>query len=224
MIFERADIAGEAAELNLDLKRTDIQESNVKRLSQYDARVQTLQRLTVAWMCVELVAAAIAGVRAHSVALVAFAGDSAVELLSAVVVLQRFRLGPGSERTAAKVNGVLLYVLAVYILLSSLLSLLGRFQPRTSMFGIMLLIASAVVMPWLGASKRGLALLTNSGALKADAAQSNICAYMSWIALAGLVTNAVFHIPWADSVAALLLLPLVLYEANETLKGKNCNC
>ena len=62
----------------------------------------------------------------------------------------------------------------------------------------------------LGASKKHLAHQANSGALKADAAQNNICTYMSWIALAGLVTNAVFHIPWADSVAALLLLPLVL--------------
>jgi divalent metal cation (Fe/Co/Zn/Cd) transporter len=222
--FLAADVTGKAAERTRDLKRINIKESNMERLGQYDARVQTLQRLTVAWMCVELVAAAIAGVRAHSVALVAFAGDSAVELLSAVVVLQRFRLGPGSERTAAKVNAVLLYVLAVYILLNSSLSLFGHFQPRPSAFGIVLLIASAVVRPWLGAAKKRLAVETDSGALKADAAQSNICAYMSWIALVGLFMNAVFHIPWADSVAALLLLPLVLYEANEALKGKKCNC
>ncbi|MCU1323009.1 MAG: putative Co/Zn/Cd cation transporter [Acidobacteriaceae bacterium] len=188
------------------------------------AAIRSIQHITIAWMCVELLVAAIAGIRAHSVALTAFAGDSAVELFSAIVVLQRFRMGPGSERVTAKVNAVLLYVLAVYIVVSSSLALFGRFRPQPSVFGIVLLVASAIIMPWLGASKKRLALQTNSGALRADAAQSNICAYMSWIALAGLVTNAVLHIPWADSIAALLLLPLVLYEANEALKGKSCSC
>lgn len=172
----------------------------------------------------ELLVAAIAGIRAHSVALTAFAGDSAVELFSAIVVLQRFRLGPGSERATATMNAVLLYVLVVYIIVSSSLTLFGQFRPEPSILGIVLLVASAIIMPWLGASKKRLALKTNSGALRADAAQSNICAYMSWIALAGLITNAVLHIPWADSVAALLLLPLVLYEANEARKGESCNC
>ena len=85
-------------------------------------------------------------------------------------------------------------------------------------------IASAIIMPWLGASNNRLALQTNSGALRADAAQSNVCAYMAWIALAGLVTNAVLHIPGADSIAALLLLSLVLHEENEVRKGESCNC
>jgi divalent metal cation (Fe/Co/Zn/Cd) transporter len=189
-----------------------------------EVAIRSIQRITIAWMCVELLVAAIAGIRAHSVALTAFAGDSAVELFSAIVVLQRFRLGPGSERVTAKVNAALLYVLAVYIVVSSSLTLFGRFRPQPSVLGIVLLVASAIIMPWLGASKKRQALQTNSGALRADAAQSNICAYMSWIALAGLVTNAVLHIPWADSIAALLLLPLVLYEANEARKGESCNC
>ncbi len=60
--------------------------------------------------------------------------------------------------------------------------------------------------------------------MKADAAQSNLCAYMAWIALAGLVLNALFHVPWADSVAALFLLPLILREANEARKGGVCEC
>ena len=196
----------------------------MEELSQHKTRIRAIQQLTIAWMCVELFLATIAGIRAHSVALTAFAGDSAVELFSAIVVLQRFRLGPGSERATAKVNAVLLYVLAIYIAVSSSLTLFGHFRPEPSVLGIVLLIASAIIMPWLGASKKRLAFQTNSGALKADAAQSNICAYMSWIALAGLVTNAVLHILWADSVAALLLLPLVLYEANETRKGESCNC
>jgi divalent metal cation (Fe/Co/Zn/Cd) transporter len=56
----------------------------------------------------------------------------------------------------------------------------------------------------------------------ADATQSAVCAYMSWIALAGLGMNAVFHLPWADSLAASLLIPLVVKEANDARRGKDC--
>jgi hypothetical protein len=112
-----------------------------------EVAIRSMQRITIAWMCVELLVAAIAGIRAQSVALTAFAGDSAVELFSAIVVLQRFRLGPGSERAAAKVNAVLLYVLAVYIVVSSSFTLFGRFRPEPSVFGIVLLVASAIIMP-----------------------------------------------------------------------------
>lgn len=78
-------------------------------------------------------------------------------------------------------------------------------------------------MPVLGAAKKRLAEKTGSRALKADATQSNLCAYMSWIALFGLIINAAVHVPWADSVAALLL-PLVIREANEAREGDICDC
>lgn len=94
------------------------------------------------------------GIHARSVALIAFAGDSAVELLSATVVLMRFRLGMGTEGKAARINAVLLYVLAAYIVLDSVLSLsLERLKPRPSLIGIGLLIAAGLIMPILGTAK-----------------------------------------------------------------------
>jgi divalent metal cation (Fe/Co/Zn/Cd) transporter len=189
------------------------------------ASIRTVQLLTIAWMCVELSVSLVSGIRAHSVALTSFAGDSAVELLSAIVVLRRFSLGPGAEKNAARINAALLYVLAAYIVVTSTLSLFyDRFRPEPTFSGIVLLVTAAFVMPLLGRAKRRLAVENQSGALKADAAQSNICAYMSWIALAGLILNAAFHFAWADSIAALLLLPLVISEANEARKGEVCDC
>jgi divalent metal cation (Fe/Co/Zn/Cd) transporter len=187
--------------------------------------IRTIQFITIAWMCVELTVAMIAGLRASSVALTAFAGDSAIELLSAAVVLRRFHLGAVAEKNAARMNAVLLYVLAGYIVITSILSLVSNaFRPNPSLLGIGLLMVAAIIMPLLGAAKKRFAAKSGSAALKADAAQSNICAYMSWIALAGLIVNAAFHLPWADSLAALLLLPLVLQEANEARKGEVCSC
>src|SRR5712692_4621424 len=76
----------------------------------------------------------------------------------------------------------------------------------TKLPGHRLLIAAAMVMPWLSAQKRALAAKTNSGSLMADAVQSSMCAYLAWIALGGLVVNALFKLSWADPTAALLLL------------------
>lgn len=199
--------------------------ANEGSIREHAPAIRRLQIITISWMCVELLVALVSGIRAHSVALTAFAGDSGVELLSAIVVLVRFRLGPGAEAKAARINAVLLYVLAGYVVLTSVLSLTSeRLKPQPSLVGIGLLVAAATIMPILGAAKKRLAKSTGSSALRADAAQTNICAYMSWIALGGLILNATLHLSWADSVAALLLLPLILREANEARRGENCEC
>ncbi|HWY52830.1 MAG TPA: cation transporter [Terriglobales bacterium] len=84
--------------------------------------------------------------------------------------------------------------------------------------------AAAVVMPWLAKEKRRLSGTTGSAALRADAAQSALCAYLSLIALAGLATNAIWRVKWADPIAALLIVPVILREGLEAMHGKPCNC
>jgi hypothetical protein len=63
-------------------------------------RIIQIQTITVAWMTVEAVCAFGAAWRALSPALLAFGGDSAIELLSAVVVFWRFSSKWGGEQTA----------------------------------------------------------------------------------------------------------------------------
>jgi divalent metal cation (Fe/Co/Zn/Cd) transporter len=164
--------------------------------------------------------------RARSPALLAFGGDSAIELLSAAVVLWRFRSASSehAERTAARTAGALLILLAVYVILASVLSLRGYVEPKSSYLGIGVVVAAALIMPWLARQKRRLSAETGSAALRADATESALCAYLSIIALAGLTLHAVWQLQWADPVAALAITPLVLYEARETLRGKPCGC
>jgi divalent metal cation (Fe/Co/Zn/Cd) transporter len=182
-----------------------------------------LQWITVAWMTIEFAVAVGAGVRAHSLALTAFGGDSAIELFSAAVVLSRFYVGDQLEEVATRVTAIMLYALAVFIALSSAASLYLRISTAEgSWAGIAVLLAAAIIMPWLGRRKRELSAQTCSKALRADAVQSSVCAYMSWIALAGIALNTAFHLPWIDSVAALALVPFILYEANKARKGEEC--
>jgi divalent metal cation (Fe/Co/Zn/Cd) transporter len=187
-------------------------------------RIIRIQALTLIWMTVEAVVSLGAAWLARSPALLGFGGDSAVELLSAAVVLHRFYPSPHehAEERAAKIAGGLLLVLATFVAIASILALLGHVEARPSPVGIALLILAAVVMPWLARQKRRLSAATASAALRADAAESAICGYLALIALAGLLVNAIWRVSWADPVAALSLFPLIVREGWESMKGKPC--
>ena len=165
--------------------------------------------------------------RARSPAMLAFGGDSAVELFSAVVVLWRFRATAAhgdAERRAARVVGALLFALAAYVAVTSVTSLLGYSDLKPTFLGIAILVAAAVVMPWLAKEKRRLSGATGSAALRADAAQSALCAYLSLIALLGIGVTAIWDVKWADPIAALAILPLIVWEGREAVRGKSCGC
>jgi divalent metal cation (Fe/Co/Zn/Cd) transporter len=72
-------------------------------------------------------------------------------------------------------------------------SLLRGETPQESLPGIILAIASLIVMPVLAHGKRKVARDIKSGALRADAKQTELCTYLSAILLGGLVLNADFH-------------------------------
>jgi divalent metal cation (Fe/Co/Zn/Cd) transporter len=188
--------------------------------------IHRIQTVTIAWMSVEAVLSLWAAWTNRSPALAAFGGDSTVELLSATVVLWRFRTQASEhrERRAARIAGGLLFALIAYVVLASAMSLLGYSEPRTSYLGMAVLLGAAIIMPVLAKEKRSLSTLTGSAALRADAAESALCAYLSIIALIGLAVHAIWHIAWADPVAALLITPLIAREAREAWRGRAFGC
>jgi divalent metal cation (Fe/Co/Zn/Cd) transporter len=190
-------------------------------------RIQRVQTITIVWMSVEAAASLFAAWQARSSALLAFGGDSAIELVSAVVVLWRFHSNAAqenAERRAARIAGVLLFVLAACVVTTSVMALLGYSDPKPTFLGIAVLIAASAFMPLLAREKRRLSAATGSAALRADTVQSALCAYLSLIALTGLVINAIWHVGWADPVAALAVLPLIVREGREAMRGNPCRC
>jgi len=184
-----------------------------------------LQTITLLWMLVECAVSVWAAFTAHSPALLAFGSDSLVELLSATVVLlqwtPRFSL---SERAAARAASVLLYALTCIVAIIAALSILLRRPPETSCPGMVITAAALIAMPILALLKRREARRTGNVALAADAVQSATCAWLAAITLAGLALNALFHIAWSDSLAALAAVPLLLREARSAWKGHACGC
>jgi len=188
--------------------------------------IQRIQTVTIVWMTVEAAVSLSAAWKARSPALLAFGGDSAIELLSAVAVLWRFRTyaQEKSEKQVARIAATLLFMLAAYVAVVSALTLLGHHEAKTTYWGIAILIGAAAIMPWLTKEKRRLSAITGSAALRADAAESALCAYLSVIALIGLGVNAIWHTRWADPLAALVIVPLILWEGREAMRGKACGC
>jgi divalent metal cation (Fe/Co/Zn/Cd) transporter len=190
-------------------------------------RIQRIQAITLVWMVAEAAVSLSAAWIARSPALLAFGGDSAIELLSAIVVLWRFRghsAQEHAERRASRIAGILLFALATYVVGASSLTLLGYTEAKPTYIGIGILIAAAAIMPWLAREKRTLSSATGSSALRADSVQSALCAYLSLIALAGLGINAIWHVSWADPVAGLVVTPLIAWEGREAIRGKPCGC
>ena len=190
-------------------------------------RIQRIQAITIIWMSVEAAVSLSAAWIARSPALLAFGGDSGIELLSATVVLWRFRahaVQEHAERRASRIAGMLLFVLAALVVATSALTLLGFSEPKPTYLGIAILIAATSIMPWLAKEKRRLSAATGSAALRADAAESALCAYLSLIALVGLGVNAIWHAAWADPVAALVVTPLIVWEGREAIRGRACGC
>ncbi|MGE5205078.1 MAG: cation diffusion facilitator family transporter [Chlamydiota bacterium] len=192
------------------------------------ARGRRLEYFTIAWNSAEAVASLLAGLLAGSIALVGFGLDSVIEVSSGAVLLWRLRTEHDAERReraehrALRLVGMCFLALAAYVAFDSIKGLIQREAPQESLFGIGVAIASLIAMPLLARAKRQVARQLNSGAMHADSRQTDFCFYLSAILLAGLVLNALLGWWWADPVAALVMVPLIVREGIEGLRAKRC--
>lgn len=181
---------------------------------------------TVGYNMFEASASLILGSLSGSVALVGFGLDSAIELTASAVAQWRLRTDHHehrreyTDRRSRQMIGWAFVALAAFIVVDSGLALSHRAGVRRSTFGIVVLALSVIVMPLLARSKRRVARELESRALEAEATQTSLCAYLSAIALAGVLLNALFGWWWADPVAALAMVPIILREGVEGVRAR----
>ena len=203
-------------------------------LSRPLAQAHLAQGMTIAWLVVELALAVAAGIMARSIALTAFGADSAVELITAVVVLAQLRsstFDSGSAspeaRRASRVVAIGLYAVAVYIVIGSAVGIISGIRPDDGTFGIVVAAVSVVVMTGLWRWRLRLSAQLHNAALRADAACSAVCVYMGLTLLAGVALNHFLGWWWADPVAALGMTWWIVREAREAMHsartGEHCD-
>jgi divalent metal cation (Fe/Co/Zn/Cd) transporter len=177
---------------------------------------------------VELIAALAAGIAARSIALTAFGVDSGIEIFTSLVVLRQLLLRTdrasedeldAREKQASRLVGWGLYVLIVYIVVSSAASLITRSRPEASTPGLVLAVVVLCIMPVLWRWRLSLAKRLDSPALRADAACSLVCIYMSAVLLGGLLLNSLIGWWWADPLAALTMVWWIRGEAQEAIEA-----
>jgi divalent metal cation (Fe/Co/Zn/Cd) transporter len=187
-----------------------------------------LEWWTVAYNSLEALSALTAGFWAGSIVLVGFGFDSVIEVTSGVALLWRLHsdarvdVREERERVTLRIVGACLLALAAYISYDAGRSLVWREPPEHSAFGIAVAVASLIVMPLLARAKRRVAASIRSTALTADATQTQLCMYLSIILLGGLLLNSVLGWWWADPVAAFVMVPLIVKEGLDAIRGRTC--
>jgi len=177
-----------------------------------------LSYATIGYNSLEAIGSLIAGLLSGSVVLVGFGIDSVIEVIASLAAQWRLRIDVDlsrrsqSEVRTLRIIGWCFVSLAVYVTLDSVKSLYLAEEPDRSWFGLVVLGLSAIVMPVLAWAKRRVANEMQSSALKAEAKQTSLCAYLSVIALGGVGINALLGWWWADPVAGLAMVPIIVRE------------
>ena len=186
---------------------------------------------TMTYNIVEGAVATWAGRKAGSVALFGFGLDSGIECAAAGVMLWRLWVEAkgasretieASEKTVRRFIGGTFVALAIYVLVESGMNLWKHEAPEKTTVGIILAAASLAIMPTVSWAKLTAAKKIGSAALRAEAKETMVCSYLSFALLLGLVANATLGWWWADPVAALAMVPWVLKEGVEGLRGDDC--
>ena len=191
-------------------------------------RGKRLEYFTIAWNCLEGLVGIGAGLMAGSISLIGFGIDSFIEVTSGATLLWRMSHDADLERReraehlALGIVGLCFLGLALYVGVEALATLVHREAPQRSFAGIALAIASLMVMPFLARAKRRVATRLGSASMTGDARQTEFCAYLSAILLAGLLLNAALGLWWADPAAALIMVPIITKEGVDALRGKTC--
>jgi divalent metal cation (Fe/Co/Zn/Cd) transporter len=131
-----------------------------------------------------------------------------------------------AERRAVRLIALSFFAIAAYVAADAVAALVGlRDEPQHSPLGLAITALSLVVMPSLAWAKRKVAARLGSVALKADAAETQLCTYLSGVVLLGLTVNALLGWWWMDPLAGLVVAALAVREGRQAwTSGELCDC
>ena len=174
-----------------------------------------LEWATNGWNLMEVVVTVTLGMRAGSLALVAFGLDSVVEIFASTVVIRNLRddsHDPGDQRIhrSLRLIAVAFWVLAGFLTVMSVRGLVQGNRPEGSPLGIAYLAITALVMFGLAELKRRTATELGSETLAAEAGMTTLDGFLSTSILIALVLNVWMGWWWTDAGAALVVAAFAL--------------
>ncbi|WP_333895097.1 cation diffusion facilitator family transporter [Mycolicibacterium gadium] len=203
---------------------TTLTAAETERLTRRGLR---LAQFTVGYNVIEGAVAITAGLLAGLVSVVGFGIDSAIESIAAVLVAIRLsaRLRHGhadqrKERIALKLVASTFFLLAAYVTIEGIRSLINGEEPESSPLAIGLLVASIIVMPVLAAAKKKVGTRLKDNLILADAAETRICVLLSISTLLGVGLYQLTGAAWLDPVAGFVIAAFAIHEGKEAWEGE----
>jgi len=180
-----------------------------------------IEYFSSAWMTVEVIGSVWSGLIAGSFALLAFGGDSLVELLSGLTVLSFLRKPPAGSSTNSgrteQLTSALLFSLIPVIGLIAVYSYVTGLRPEASPVGIAIAAGAVIIMPYLWLGKKRIGRETRSSILSMDAVASLTCIFMSVALLGGLLLEYFLGLWWVDYLATAVILAFVSREPSSRI-------
>lgn len=169
------------------------------------------------------------GVAAGSIALTGWALGAIPEGLAGAVVIWRFTgsrtLSETAERRAQIGVAVSFWLNAPYIAAESVHHLFGQQRTESSMIGIAVTAAAALVMPILGRAQRRLGTRLASAATAGEGVQNYLCAMQALAVLIGLALTAEWPGGWwLDPVIGLGVAAIAVWQGFRSWRGEGCGC
>ena len=192
-------------------------------------RALWLSYFTVGYNILEGIISILAGSFAGSIALIGFGLDSFIESLSGSVMIWRFRKSgkisleeeEKVERRATRLIGYSFFILGAYVLVESGKKLYLQEIPNPSLLGIIVAIASIIVMPILFYLKYQTGKAIGSRSLMADSKETLACVFLSIALLIGLTLNYLYGLWQADPIVGLVIVTFLIKEGYNISRGED---
>lgn len=210
---------------------------NTKKLIQI---ALILSLITIFYNIVEGVISVFFGASDETLALFGFGIDSFVEVLSGIgilhMVLRMKKAGINDvqtqdtfERQALKITGTAFYILMAGLIVGSIIQIVTKSVPDTTIPGIVISIISLLTMFALMKFKLKIGAKLHSDAIIADANCTKTCFYLSIVLLLSSFLYETFSIVWFDTLGSLAIAWFAFSEGKEAFEKSNseklsCNC
>lgn len=188
-----------------------------------------LEYFTVAYNILEASFSIIFGSISNNISLVGFGLDSIVESLSGIILIWRLKKHGfvdeneeiGIEKKATRLVGITFFILATYVLFESIRKLTTVEKSDPSLAGIIISLASIIIMPVLYQQKNKIGKEIGSKALIADSKETLACAFLSLPLFVGLILNYLFGLWQADPIVGIIIVIFFIKEGIEIIEEED---
>jgi divalent metal cation (Fe/Co/Zn/Cd) transporter len=181
---------------------------------------------TVLWNTIVGGAAVATAISTGGLALIGLGLDALIDSAASVVLVWRLRSeAQGNdpqrtehiERVALRVAGTALMLAGAYLMIQAVLALTRHSRAGTALFGVVVALASLLVLPPLAIGKLRIAARLPSRALRADGVLTTAGAGLALVTLVGLLLEREAGLWWADPLAALGIAIALTWQGTSAL-------